>query len=174
MSTLLRRFVRQSVMKKGVSGKSPFWTLVGTLSVLNSLRKRFAGRTSVPVVSGPIRPGEVIEIRHSGAPDRSLRKERGKRAELVQTYAAAPSGRKGRKIRKKFAGTLVEEFASASGLAQPALAQLIDSRPKPKPLSRRVRRQQAKRLRKAASKNARTAAKAHARSQRGARSKVDV
>ncbi len=174
MGTLLRRFVRQSIMKKGVTGKSPLWTLVGTLSVLNSLRKRFAGRTSVPLVSGPIRPGEVIEIRHSGAPDRSLRKERGKRAELVQTYRAAPTGRKGRKVRKKFAGTLVEEFASAAGLAQPALAQLVDPRPKPKQLRRRARRKQAKRLQKSIAKNAQVAAKAHARSRRKTSTKVDV
>jgi hypothetical protein len=160
MGTLLRRFLRQSVMRKGVTGKSPFWTLLGALSVLNTLRKRFGAPQSFPLTNGPIRPGEIIEIRHSGAPSRELRKERGKRAELVQSFVAAPAGRKGRKVRKKFSGTLVEELASVAGLANPNLAKLMDASKAPKRLSRRARRKLSKRTRKAAASTAKTAKRA--------------
>ncbi len=171
MGSLLRTWVRSSVLRKGTS--NPFWMAIGVLGILNRLRKTLGAPKSIPLINGPIRPGEVIEIRHSGAPSKSLRKERSKRASLVQTFTAVPSNRKGRKFRRRFAGTMVEEFATGkAGSAGSALARLIDPSKAPKKLSRRQRRKANKRSYQAAKALARSTKKAAKRSRKSAINRV--
>ena len=111
LKSLLRTWVRGSVLRKGASGQSTFWAVVGAFSVLRTLYRRYGGRQPVTLMRSKIRPGEVIEVNYTGEPSSSLRKERTKRAELVNVYNSAPDGRKGRKLRKLFANTLVAEDA---------------------------------------------------------------
>ena len=156
MGSLFRRWLRFSVMRKGLTGSSPMWTFIGVLGILNALRQRVSTGKSAPLISGPIRAGEVIEIRHRGAPERKLRKERAKRSSLLQSYLSAPAGRKGKKVRRRFSGTMVEEFAAAIPAVNSALAKLLDASPDPKKLTRHQIRQQEKLSRSSLKKASRT------------------
>jgi hypothetical protein len=170
MGALLRRWVRYSVMRKGFTGTSPFWTVIGVLGGLNVVRKRLATPQSNPFVSGPIRSGEVIEIRHQGQPDRKLRKERAKRRALVEGFNTPPQGRTGRKVRRRLAGTMVEEFAATAMVTSvPALARLIDPTPAPKRLSRRAQSKLQKRDRKFAKLDRKRAARTARAARRSSR-----
>jgi hypothetical protein len=155
MGSLLRRWVRMSVLRKG--GKSTLWTVVGVLQTLNWLRKRFAGPVRSTIMSDGIRSGEIIEIRHSGKTAKPLRKERAKKASMVaQLQAADPKqrgrrGRKSRKLHRRLAGTIISEIAgrpSASSTSNPVSSLLTAAASvlgeSPKPLSRRAVRRGAK------------------------------
>lgn len=111
LKSLLRTWVRGSVLRKGASGQSTFWAVVGAISVLRTLHRRYGGRQPVTVMRSKIRPGEVIEVKYTGEPSSDLRKERADRAEMVSAYNFTPDGRKGRKLRKQLANTLVAEDA---------------------------------------------------------------
>ncbi len=111
LKSLLRTWVRGSVLRKGASGQSTFWAVVGAIGVLRTLHRRYGGRQPVTLMRSKIRPGEVIEVKYTGEPSSDLRKERAKRAELVNVYNSTPDGRKGRKLRKQFANTVVAEDA---------------------------------------------------------------
>ncbi len=116
MKSLITKWLRYSVLRKG--GSSPIWTVIGALGFLNSARKRFGGPRKVSILSDGIRPGEVIEIRHTGQLAKPVRKERAKKAALLAQLQAADTsakGRKGRKARKlhrKLSGSVIAEMAS--------------------------------------------------------------
>ena len=113
LKSALRTWVRSSVLRKGASGQSTFWAVVGVLGVLRSLHRRYPSPRPAPLLRSPIRPGEVIEVRYTGEPSRQVRKQRIKRAMWAERYAAAPDGRAGRKVRRRFADTLVSEDVRA-------------------------------------------------------------
>jgi hypothetical protein len=116
VKTIITRWLRYSVLRKG--GKSPVWTIIGALGFLNSARKRFGGRRPTSILSDGIRPGEVIEIRHTGQAAKPVRKERAKKAALLaQLQASDPSakgrpGRKARKLHRKLSGSVIAEMAT--------------------------------------------------------------
>ncbi len=116
MIGLLKRWIRYSVVRKG--GSSPLWTMIGVLGVMNSLRKRYAGPKVTSILNDGIRPGEVIEIRHTGKPSKEVRTERAKKAALLaQLRAVDPAqkgkaGRSARKINKKLGHSVIQEMAA--------------------------------------------------------------
>lgn len=111
LKSLARTWIRTSVLRKGLSGDSKFWAFVGVLGIARQLMQRYGGREDTTLLSSPIRQGEVIELRYEGKPERSVRKERRKTAELARAYAAAAPGRQQRKMGRRFAGTVVPEVA---------------------------------------------------------------
>ncbi len=171
--SIFKTIVRTNVMRKG--GSSPFWAVVGTLSVLNTLRKKVGGRKRTSILSDGIRPGEVIEIRHSGAATKKVTKERAKKAALLAQLrvsdprALGKAGRQSRKLHKRMAGSLIAEMASQSAKSSTSspVTQLLDAAAsalgaQKKPLTRHARKQavkvagkQAKKLNKVAAKQAR-------------------
>ncbi len=116
MLSLFKRWIRYSMVRKG--GSSPMWTAVGVLSLLNTLRKRYAAPKTTTILSDGIRPGEVIEIRHTGKPSKDVRSERASKAALLAQFRAVEPtqkgrrGRSARKLRKKLGGTVISEMAS--------------------------------------------------------------
>jgi hypothetical protein len=144
---LFKRWIRYSIVRKG--GSSPLWTAIGVLSVLNTLRKKYAGRPVTSILSDGIRPGEVIEIRHTGKPNRAVRSERARKAAMLAQFvaagdqASAKPGRKAKSTRRRFAGTVIDEMAqghggsTASSVTEllPIAAALVSS--SEKPLSKR-------------------------------------
>jgi len=111
LKSMARTWIRTSVLRKGLSGDSKFWAFVGFLGIVRQLMQRYGGRETTTLLSSPIRQGEVIELRYDGKPERSVRKERRKTAELARAYATAAPGRQQRKMGRRFAGTLVPEIA---------------------------------------------------------------
>jgi hypothetical protein len=156
MGALIRRWLRYSVLRKG--GNSPFWSVIGVLGVLNTLRKKFGGPKTTSLLSDGIRFGEVIEIRHTGKTAKPVHKERAKKAALLaQLVAADPKakgryGRKSRKLHKRLAGSVIAEMASrsaASNATSAPVTALLESAAtalgaSARPLSRRSRRKTAK------------------------------
>ncbi len=115
MLSLFKRWLRYSMVRKG--GSSPMWTAIGVLSVLNTLRKKYTGPKTTTILSDGIRPGEVIEIRHTGKPSKDVRSERASKAALLAQLRAADAapGRPSRPVRqlhKKLGGTVIAEMAS--------------------------------------------------------------
>ena len=116
MIGLLKRWIRYSVVRKG--GTSPLWAAIGVLGVMNSLRKRYAGPQVTSILNDGIRPGEVIEIRHTGKPSKEVRADRAKKAALLAQLRAVDPGRKGkagrnaRKLNKKLDRTVIQEMAT--------------------------------------------------------------
>jgi hypothetical protein len=130
MKTLITKWLRYSVLRKG--GKSSLWTLVGVLGFLNSARKRFGGPQRVSVLSDGIRPGEVIEIRHTGQAAKPVRKERAKKAALLAQLQAADvtakgrPGRQARKLHRKLSGSVIAEMASSTRPSSATTAPVTD------------------------------------------------
>jgi hypothetical protein len=176
MGSLFKTWLRASVLRKG--GNSPLWTFIGVMGVLNALRKRVSGGKQTNILNSGIRPGEIIEIRHTGVADKKLLKERSQKAALVAQYQAAEqlraSGgklpRRTRKLHMRLASGLVPELAKGNGLhsgANAPVGELLATAAAfigatTRPLSRKSRRRAAKVTRKsevAARKSSAKAAK---------------
>ena len=50
LKSLLRTWVRGSVLRKGASGQSTVWAVVGAIGVLRTLHRRYGGRQPVTLI----------------------------------------------------------------------------------------------------------------------------
>ncbi len=123
--SLLRRWIRGSILTKGLKGNSTFWMAMGAL---NLLHRYFAknGRRSERIAMGErLRPGDELLVRYPGQPNRATRREiaevtRRRNAELQARRAAIATlersvdrgGFRGRKAAKQLR-KLVEDSAQA-------------------------------------------------------------
>jgi hypothetical protein len=120
LKTLLRTWVRGNVYRKGLSGNSPLWTAVGLIGVLRYLKGRFSGAGDPPVFASPLRSGERIDIVHTGAPERRLRRDRRREAALLRrarTRLASPRRRPRMRTLRRISGTRLEQLVDPSLLA---------------------------------------------------------
>jgi hypothetical protein len=113
LKTIFRTWVRSNIFRKGASGQSPLWTLIGLMSALRFLRNRFSGRDAPPVFAQALRAGERFEIVHTGKPTRKLRKDRRRSEAMALSFAQDLTGGRRRKRKaatKRISGNRLEEM----------------------------------------------------------------
>jgi hypothetical protein len=121
IKSLLRTWVRGNVYRKGLSGSSPFWTAVALIGALRWMRDRFSHRDDPPVFAEALRSGERVELVRRGAPDRSLRRDRGRELRLlrqVERRLASPRRRTRRAAAARVAGTRLKAMVDAELLGR--------------------------------------------------------
>ena len=75
MKSLLRTWVRTSVITKGVKGRSNFWLGVGALGLLMRLFDTNGRRTERVALNERLLPGDELLLRYPGKPGRSTRRK---------------------------------------------------------------------------------------------------
>jgi hypothetical protein len=96
LKSLVRSFIKTSVLNKGLRGNSTAWLIIGAFSVLKRLYNQSGGRTETLALREKIRPGDELIVKYPGAPDRGVRKEineLGKRRTAAAAERAAVIGR---------------------------------------------------------------------------------
>lgn len=68
LRTWLRSYVRVNVLRRGLSGNSRLWMVVGAAIGLRRLSRRFGGTQPSRVFGEPLAPGERLVITHVGDP----------------------------------------------------------------------------------------------------------
>ena len=75
LKTLVRSFVRTSVINKGLRGNSSAWLIIGAFGILKRLYDRTGGRQETVALTEKIRPGDELIVKYPGVPGRGVRKE---------------------------------------------------------------------------------------------------
>lgn len=75
LKSLVRNFIKTSVINKGVRGNSSAWLIIGAFSLLKRLYDRAGKRTQTVALAEKIRPGDELIVRYPGKPVRGVRKE---------------------------------------------------------------------------------------------------
>jgi hypothetical protein len=132
LKTIFRTWIRGNVYRKGVSGQSPVWTIIGLFGVLRFLRNRFSGKDAPPVFAQALRPGERFEIVHTGKPTRKLRKDRRKAEDMALSFAHDLNGGRRRKRKsalKRVLGNRLEEMVGPAAIGQALSSEKRKDRP---------------------------------------------
>jgi hypothetical protein len=75
LKSLVRNFIKTSVLNKGLRGNSSAWLVIGAFSLLKRLYNQSGGRTETVALKEKIRPGDELIVKYPGAPGRGVRKE---------------------------------------------------------------------------------------------------
>jgi hypothetical protein len=90
LKSLIRNFIKTSVVNKGLRGNSSAWLVIGAFSMLKRLYNKAGGRTETVAFTEKIRPGDELIVKYPGKPVRGVRKEV---TELTKRRAAAAAER---------------------------------------------------------------------------------
>jgi hypothetical protein len=75
LKSLLRSFVKKSILERGLKKSSTTWLMVGAFGILKRLYQS-GGKKSEQIALGErIRPGDELIVRYPGTPGRQTRKE---------------------------------------------------------------------------------------------------
>jgi hypothetical protein len=85
LKSLVRTWVRTSVVTKGVRGQSSFWLAIGALGMLRKYFDQKGRKTERIALGERLRPGDELTLRYPGKPVRPVRKEI---AEVLKRRAA--------------------------------------------------------------------------------------
>jgi hypothetical protein len=88
--SLVRNFIKTSVVNKGLRGNSSTWLIIGAFSILKRLYNQGGGRTETVALTERIRPGDELIVKYPGTPGRGVRKEIN---ELTKRRTAAAAER---------------------------------------------------------------------------------
>ena len=90
LKSLVRNFIKSSVINKGLRGNSSTWLIIGAFSLLKRLYNQSGGRAETVALKEKIRPGDELIVKYPGAPGRGVRKEVN---ELTKRRTAAAAER---------------------------------------------------------------------------------
>jgi hypothetical protein len=103
LKSLVRSFIKTSVVNKGLRGNSSAWLVIGAFGVMKRLYDRGGRRTETVAFSEKIRPGDELIVTYPGVPGRGVRKEiteLAKRRTAAAAERAATIGRLQTKANK--------------------------------------------------------------------------
>lgn len=75
LKSLVRTWVKTSIISKGVRGQSTFWLAIGALGVVRRYFVQHGRRTERIALRERLRPGDELSLRYTGKPGRTTRKE---------------------------------------------------------------------------------------------------
>ena len=75
LKSLVRTWVKTSIVSKGVRGQSTFWLAIGALGVVRRYFVQHGRRTERIALRERLRPGDELSLRYPGRPGRATRKE---------------------------------------------------------------------------------------------------
>ena len=75
LKSLVRTWVKTSIISKGVRGPSTFWLAIGALGVVRRYFVQHGRRTERIALRERLRPGDELSLRYPGRPGRTTRKE---------------------------------------------------------------------------------------------------
>ena len=75
LKTMVRVWLRTSVVRKGLRGGSTFWLAMGAFGALRRQFEKHGQRTERVALGEQLRPGDELIVRYPGKPGRSTRGE---------------------------------------------------------------------------------------------------